>query len=160
VNVPKGTELYLDVETDWQRRLTVVGFRSKETGLVQLVGEEITATRLGRVLPATGKLFTYNGHSFDLACIRTQLGLELRDRFESVDLRWVCQRQGLTGGQKLIEERLGFRRRLEGLDGRDAIRLWKAHRAGDRNALADLLAYNAEDLDGMAHIRRKIGLFD
>src|SRR5437667_12537192 len=55
-------EIYLDIETDWQRRLTVVGFQSSTTGVVQLVGSDITADRLEQALPAGGMLFTYNGH--------------------------------------------------------------------------------------------------
>src|SRR5262245_16498813 len=146
-------EIYLDVETDWGRRLTVVGFHSAATGLVQLVGPEITAARLAGALPGAGTLFTYNGHSFDLACLRKQLGLDLRGRFRSVDLRWACWRQGLRGGQKAIEARLGKQRRLPGLDGRDAPVLWGRFQRGDRAALATLLRYNAEDLEGMRFIR-------
>ena len=149
-------EIYLDVETDWGRRLTVVGFHSSATGLVQLVGSEITAEGLHRVLPAMGTLFTYNGHSFDLTCVRKQLGLDLRTRFSSVDLRWVCQRQGLRGGQKAIETRLGLTRTLPNMDGRDAIVLWGRFQRGDRAALTTLLRYNAEDLEGMMFIRQHL----
>jgi uncharacterized protein YprB with RNaseH-like and TPR domain len=143
----------LDIETDWSRRLTLVGFRSVSTGLVQLVGDEITAARLQRELPVTGVLFTYNGHCFDLPVIRDQLGVDLRARYTSHDLRWICQRNGLRGGQKAIEQELGFARTLEGLNGRDAIALWTRHLRGDPSALATLLSYNREDLDGLAAIR-------
>src|SRR5262249_2563360 len=109
------------------------------------------------VLPTTGTLYTYNGHCFDLTCLRRQLGLDLRACFASVDLRWVCQRQGLRGGQKLIEKRLGHQRQLPELEGRDAILLWARYQRGDRTALATLLNYNREDLPGMMFIRHHLG---
>src|SRR5262245_4044241 len=102
----KPIEIYLDVETDWWRELTVIGFKSSVTGMVQLVGSEITARRLRKLLPHHGRLFTYNGHCFDISCIRTQLGFDLRERFELFDLRWICQRLGMGGGQKFIERRV------------------------------------------------------
>lgn len=77
----------LDVETDWSRRLTLVGFRVDGVQLVQLVGEQITLAGLREVLPRRGILYTYNGHCFDLPVIRTQLGLDLRARYDSRDLR-------------------------------------------------------------------------
>jgi uncharacterized protein YprB with RNaseH-like and TPR domain len=95
-------DIYLDIETDERMHITVVGFRAAETGLVQLVGDEVTPERLHAELPAAGRLFTYNGHCFDLPVIRKRLGMDLRVRFDSWDLRFICQRQGLTGGQKHI----------------------------------------------------------
>ena len=151
-------EIFLDVETDWVRRLTVVGFFSEGTGLVQLVGPEITPGAVRAALPAAGTLYTYNGHSFDLACLRKQLGLDLRACFASVDLRWVCQRQGLRGGQKAVERRLGHSRLLLDLEGRDAPVLWARFERGDRAALATLLRYNGEDLRGLRFIRGHLGL--
>jgi hypothetical protein len=146
-------QIYLDVETDWGRRLTLVGFRSGPTGLVQLVGAEITTERLHGELPRDGILYTYNGHCFDLPVIRDQLGLDLRARFVSRDLRWICQGCGITGGQKAIEERIGVRRQLAGLGGLDANALWGRYQRGDREALETLLGYNREDLDGLVAIR-------
>jgi uncharacterized protein YprB with RNaseH-like and TPR domain len=151
-------DIYLDVETDWGRRLTVVGFFAATTGLVQLVGREITPEAVRQALPAAGTLYTYNGHCFDLTCLRKQLGLDLRACFASVDLRWVCQRRGLRGGQKAIEKRLGHRRQLPDLDGRGALLLWTRYQRGDHAALATLLKYNSEDLHGMMAIRRHLDL--
>ena len=149
-----GIEIYLDIETSWSRDLTVVGVLSKDTGLIQLVGEEITRYRLLAELPRTGRLYTYNGHCFDLSEIRKQLGLNLRDQFDSFDLRWVCQRLGLTGGQKAVEKRVGFRRHREDIDGIEAMNLWEDYQSGDDEALKLLLAYNAEDLVGIRAIKR------
>ena len=149
-------EIYLDIETDERQRITVVGFRSAATGLVQLVGDEVTPARVHATLPASGRLFTYNGHCFDLPVIRKRLGLDLRARFASHDLRFICQRYGLKGGQKAVEHQIGHRRALEGMDGWEAIVLWKRHLRGDASALARLLHYNAEDVDGLALIKEHL----
>lgn len=146
--------IYLDIETEWDRTLTVLGFHSRETGTVQLVGSDITARRLRAVLPRTGRLVTFNGHCFDLPVIRTQLGIDLRSTHDSVDLRYVCARSQLKGGQKLIEQHLGIARGTEGVDGREAITLWNRYRRGDRAALDLLLAYNEEDILGMKEIEK------
>jgi len=148
-------DIYLDIETDFQSRITVVGFYSRATGFGQMVGSDITARRLARQLPKDGTLYTFNGHCFDLPVIRKRLGLDLRARFDSVDLRYVCARAGLTGGQKAIEQRLGIKRRLPGLDGLDAIRLWEAYLArGAADSLQILLAYNREDVLNLVRIKR------
>jgi hypothetical protein len=146
-------EIHLDIETDWHRRLTVIGFESRETGLIQMVGSEISSGRLLRELPSSGRLFTYNGHCFDIVRIRKELRVDLAHHFESCDLRWLCQRNGLVGGQKAIEKRLGFERSGEELDGRDAIRLWEKARSGDEKSLQRLLEYNASDVRGIEAIK-------
>jgi uncharacterized protein YprB with RNaseH-like and TPR domain len=146
-------EIYLDIETDARQRITVVGFRSAAIGLVQLVGADVTPAHLHAALPPSGRLYTYNGHCFDLPVIRKQLGLDLRARFASCDLRFVCQRHGLRGGQKAVEHQIGHRRALEGMDGWEAVILWARHLRGDASALSRLLRYNAEDVDGLALIK-------
>lgn len=153
-------DVYLDIETDQWQRITVVGFRSAVTGLVQLVGSEVTPRALHDALPAGGRLFTYNGHCFDLPVIRKQLGMDLRVRFDSWDLRFVCARHGLRGGQKAVERQIGCRRVLDGMDGRDAVWLWERHRRGDVAALVTLLRYNAEDVDGLALIKEYLAARD
>lgn len=157
--MPAAPTIYLDVETEWDRTLTVLGFHSRETGTVQLVGSEITARRLRSVLPKTGRLVTFNGHCFDLPVIHKQLGLHLRSTHDSVDLRYVCARCQLTGGQKLVEQCLGVVRKTEGVDGQEAIKLWGRYKKGDQSALALLLAYNSEDLFGMREIERRLKRF-
>jgi uncharacterized protein YprB with RNaseH-like and TPR domain len=154
--VGRQDEIYLDIETNWDREITVLGFSSSATGLVQLVGAEVTRARLVRALPKSGMLFTYNGHAFDLSVIRNQLGIDLRSAYESHDLRWVCQGAGLTGGQKAVERKFGLKRTLDGYDGSDALSLWSAYERGDEEALGTLLLYNKEDIGGIAAIRKAL----
>ncbi len=146
--------LYLDIETDWARQITVIGLYHRDR-FRQLVGREVTAARLQRLLPRSATIYTFNGHCFDLPVIKGQLGIDLRQRYQSVDLRYACKRQGLTGGQKLIEQQLGIARRLPGMDGRDALYLWQRYQDyGDEQALKLLLAYNREDVLNLARINQ------
>jgi uncharacterized protein len=152
--MPRLLTIYLDIETTWHGEPTVVGFRSTASGVVQLVGGEITKRRLLRELPRDGVLYTFNGHCFDLPRLRTHLGVDLHQRFSSVDLRYACGYAGMSGGQKHIEQRIGFGRRLPEVDGRMAIKLWKMYeKLGDEAALDTLLRYNAEDLSGLRAIK-------
>lgn len=127
-----------------------------ERGRVEKIGgtPHERRTRLLRELPDGGRFFTYNGHCFDLPCIRDQLGIDLHDHFQSVDLRWVCQKNGITGGQKRIERRFSITRKLPEMDGLDAIALWDRSQQGDEQALCTLLLYNAEDINGLVTICR------
>jgi uncharacterized protein YprB with RNaseH-like and TPR domain len=48
----------------------------------------------------------------------------------------------------MIEKEIGLNRdpEIEGLNGYDAVLLWKAHQWGDREALGRLLRYNGADI--------------
>lgn len=146
--------LYLDIETDFHFRITVVGIYERSWGFVQLVNPNISRMKILRSLPKVKRLFTFNGHCFDLPHIKKQYEIDLRDRYESIDLRYVCKDVGWVGGQKAIEKKLRLRRKLPGLDGLDAIRLWdKFNYHKDGNALKTLLYYNREDIMNMVRIR-------
>lgn len=106
-----------------------------------------------KALPPADSIFTYNGHCFDLRHIRNQLGVDLRGMYESYDLRWICQRNGLTGGLKCVERQLGIVREYPDMDGRDAIRLWHRYVRGDKDALNLLLNYNKEDVMNLIKLR-------
>lgn len=141
--------IYLDIETDRQGNLTVLGFNHESTGLVQLVAPDIDLAHLREVFPREGIVVTFNGTSFDLPRIKKAIGVNLRRGYGHRDLRYLCERSGLTGGQKKIEAAIGHRRKLPGMDGKDALRLWMEHQAGEFEALDVLLAYNAEDIEGL-----------
>ncbi|TSC57211.1 MAG: Exonuclease-like protein [Candidatus Peregrinibacteria bacterium Greene0416_62] len=154
--------LFLDIETDYSQQITVIGFYERSHGFVQLVAPRISRTSLLRSLPKVERLYTFSGHCFDLPHIRNELGLNLRTRFKSIDLRYACKEVGWTGGQKAIEDLLGIRRKLPGVDGRYAQYLWHCHSVyGDEDALQQLLLYNREDVMNMVRIRaalRKAGI--
>ncbi len=149
--------IYLDIETSFDRRITVIGFYSKQTGLVQRVAPKISRRAIDRVLPRARKLFTFNGHCFDLPVIRKELDLCLRSQYESHDLRFIGNRMGFYGGLKAVEKQLGIRRELPDMDGWDAMRLWSQYQNhDDQEALKTLLLYNKEDVMNLILLRKEI----
>jgi hypothetical protein len=146
--------VYLDVETTYQGKLTVIGLHHDAIGTVQLVGDQITRANLEAVLPTAICIYTFSGDKFDLPIIKRQLGIDLASRYRSVDLQKLCHRAKLYGGLKQVEERLGIPRRLTGISGKDAASLcYTYEKNGDPEALATLLAYNAEDVENLKVLR-------
>jgi uncharacterized protein YprB with RNaseH-like and TPR domain len=94
-------------------------------------------------------IVTYNGTSFDLPFVRKRYPDLIPENIPHFDLRFACNRVGLTGGLKEVERRLGIKRDkiVEGLYGGDALRLWKMYKAsGDDHYLKLLVEYNEEDI--------------
>ena len=146
--------LYLDVEATYQGKLTVIGLHHDVLGTVQLVGDQITRANLEAALPMAICVYTYDGDRYDLALIKDQVGVDLRNRYRSVDLKAHCQRARLYGGLKSVEQRLGITRRFEGMSGKDAVALWYEHqKTGCRESLEKLLAYNREDVENLKVLR-------
>jgi len=90
-------------------------------------------------------LVTYNGRCFDAPVIERAFGIRL-DQVH-IDLRFLLQELGITGGLKGCEKKLGLDRGdLDGVDGWFAVLLWREYeRTGNRAALETLLAYNIVD---------------
>ena len=152
---------YLDIETTGLAytydTLTVVGIylhNDYDDELIQLVGGEATADALIGALEDVGTIFTYNGSRFDLPFINAYLGVDLARHYPHHDLMYDCWRNNLYGGLKSVERQLGIDRRLKGIDGLGAIRLWWKYRNDDdRDALNTLLTYNSEDLMNLRRLR-------
>jgi uncharacterized protein YprB with RNaseH-like and TPR domain len=165
---------YLDIETNYvgqftdqrlfrdskNHQLTVVGIRvvaGAEDNFVQLVGDQINKAALMGALAGAARLFTFNGRSipdevkgytgFDFPVIAAQLGVVLDKEFPHTDLCPECWKAGLYGGLKKVEETLGLKRELPGKDGLWAQQTWRQYKAsGETKLLAELLAYNKEDV--------------
>lgn len=140
---------YLDIETtglSWGRdAVTVVGVYDGRRERSFVKGDNLE--ELPAALERAKVLVTFNGAAFDLPFLWRAFPRMRLDQIH-VDLRYPLRRIGLRGGLKAIEARLGIERSDEtaGLSGFDAVRLWKAHEAGDPDALEVLLAYNLEDV--------------
>jgi len=118
---------YLDIETSWQRRITIIGVYRAGRGTVQLVAPEITKRRLLEAMEGTMTLYTYNGAAFDLPVITKHLGVNLASLYPHRDLLFECRKRKLRGGLKGVERLLGIHRDTEGVDGIEAMKLWDAH---------------------------------
>ncbi len=142
--------LYLDIETTGgppdQGDVTVVGLY-RDGGMTSLVlGESLTAERLQEALTDADLLITFFGSVFDLPYLRAKFPSIVIDH-PHFDLCFAARRLGLQGGLKQIESRMGIIRDsdLRGLDGWDAVRLWREWRTGALEARDRLLRYNESD---------------
>jgi hypothetical protein len=147
---------YLDIETSFEKDVTVVGLMRSDRGLVQIVGEAITAEVLDDLFDKLDTLCTFHGEGFDLPVLQERFGLDLFGRFRSLDLSDECRRVGRNGGLKRIEVGLQIPRSLRGVNGYDAMVLWKRWQQGDRDALETLLQYNADDVWNLALLERRL----
>ncbi len=157
---------YLDIETTGLSAryadLTVVGValvRGTQHRFGQLIGDQIDTDGVLVLLDGVDRLYTYNGSRFDLPFIRCALGLDLRKHFAHTDLMYDCWRQDLKGGLKAVELRLGIGRRLPGMNGYMAVKLWWEYvNSNNLEALHKLLEYNREDVMNLHVLRQKLGV--
>ena len=150
-------DAYLDIETSYESRITVIGVYREDRGFRQLSGRKVNRTNLLRFLIGARRLVTYNGNRFDLPVIERKLRVDLKGQFESHDLMNLCWRKNLYGGLKKVEKLLGIPRALPDMDGQEAMRLWYVYeRDSDRFALARLLEYNREDVMNLITLKEKL----
>jgi hypothetical protein len=148
---------YLDIETAYDQSLTIVGILREDREIIQLVSPRITTESILEYMEGSGVIHTYNGHSFDLPRIRSELGLDLRRMFPSRDLMHDCWKRKWMGGFKKVEERVGIARQSKGIDGMMAMRLWEEYLDEDNlESLQTLLLYNREDVENLWKLREII----
>ena len=149
---------YLDIETSWEKSITVIGIYKTGLGTTQLVAPQIDRDSLLSALEGAQRLFTYNGTGFDLPVIEKWLGVPLRQHVPHRDLMYDCWKKKLKGGLKAVERTLGIHRDTEGVDGLQAMNLWAAHQRGNSDALELLLRYNREDCENLEILAQKLGV--
>jgi uncharacterized protein YprB with RNaseH-like and TPR domain len=134
---------FLDVETDGEE-LTAIGFLDARGPRILLEGRDLD--RFPEESQGWKLLVTFNGLSFDVPVLRRAFP-GWRPPRAHVDLRHLWGRLGHEGGLKLLEIATGVGRppHLAGLSGREAVRLWRAHREGDVAALRLFADYNLHD---------------
>ena len=146
----KENTAFFDIETDGLERdstVTVVTVCKGDKVTTLVEGDGLDAESLSEAFGDPAMIVSFNGSCFDLPVLRYSfpaLDLEV----PHFDLRFGCRRAGYTGGLKNIEIALGLARddEIGGLDGMDAVRLWRQWtRAGDRRSLDLLIGYNRAD---------------
>ncbi len=157
-------DAYLDIETtglSWlESEITVVGIylvNSRENKMIQLIGDYINKGSLIEILSGVQNIFTYNGKRFDIPFIQWSLGIDLETMAHHHDLMFDCWRCNLYGGFKAVEHQLNIPRELKGINGLDAVILWRKYQQeGDQEALTTLLKYNKEDVINLKELRDKL----
>jgi uncharacterized protein YprB with RNaseH-like and TPR domain len=146
-----GRVAYLDIETDGGvdfDSVTVIGL-SDGVSLRQFVrGQNLL--EFEEAIGEFAVLVTFFGGGFDIPVLRRAFP---RLRFDQLhlDLCPALRRLGLSGGLKSVERQLGLARSAEiaGMDGWEAVRLWREWRWGREESLRKLLEYNAADVQNM-----------
>lgn len=147
--------LFLDIETTGLSRyydyITLVGWCYQGQYNAFIRGDD--EGNLRHALHDAKVVVTYNGSLFDLPFLRDKCP-DIPIPGVHVDLRFLAKRVDLTGGQKTIEEKLGFKRPIEVKDvkGEAAPLLWHRYRRGNLDALRLLVEYNHCDVEGMKFI--------
>ncbi len=148
---------YLDIETDGGMDadgLTIIGLSDGYETRVYTKG--IDLAQFAYECQDYDGFVTFFGAGFDLPFLKRRFPVLERvfaDRFH-IDLCPLLKTLGYGGGLKSIERQLKINRKPEcdGLNGMDAVRLWRIYeRGGDDadDALRLLHAYNVEDVVNM-----------
>ena len=157
---------FLDIETTGLSpnydEITVIGLYIEENEkckIIQLVEDSICANNLILALKNVDLVYTYNGKRFDLPFIKAKLDVDIAARYKHNDLMYYCHRCDLYGGLKVVEKRLGIRRKLPDIDGIIAVQLWYEYQRGSKKAFQTLLEYNREDVLNLKLLLCKLNQF-
>ncbi len=141
--------VFLDIETSGgyqgMDEITVIGLYDGR--MVQTFVNGRNLDDFEQALASFSLVITFNGSCFDLPYLRRWFrDIDLPPAH--IDLRFFLRKLGLRGGLKSIEEQLGLFRdpAVKGLNGFDAVLLWKDYQWGDESALERLILYNTMDI--------------
>lgn len=138
---------YLDIETDGGfggDSVTCVGLYDGRDFRCLIKDDDLG--QFPDILSKYGMVVTFFGLGFDVPMLQRAFPYLNFDQIH-LDLCPTLKRLGYRGGLKKIEREFGIDRGLtDGLDGRDAIRLWRSYLRGDASALELLVAYNRQDV--------------
>ena len=145
----KDRAVYLDIETSGLYQgvdeITIIGLYNGHT--VKSFVKGINLAEFESEISSYELIITFNGSQFDLPFIRHQFpNITLPPAH--IDLRFLLKRLGLRGGLKAIEKSFGLLRasEIDGIDGYEAVLLWRAYQWGDESALDRLTLYNTADI--------------
>ncbi|MGI6472209.1 MAG: ribonuclease H-like domain-containing protein [Candidatus Methanomethylophilaceae archaeon] len=148
---------YLDIETDGLSRdslVTAVTVHRKNRTVTLVHGRELNSRNLSDALNGSTMLVTFNGSCFDIPILKNSFP-SLDFEMPHLDLRFAARRVGFSGGLGRLETELGIERaeEIEGVDGFEAVRLWKRWEMyNDADALDKLVEYNRADTVNLERI--------
>ena len=150
--------LYLDIETDGGRTITMIGMYIRDTFVGQILGKNMNKGVFVEMLRHAKMLVTFNGLSFDWPMLSKFFGIKMLG-LPHVDLRHVCSKIGLNGGLKNIEKTLGISRGdgVEHATGADAVLMYELYRRQKREEyLEHLIRYNQYDTENLALLAQHV----
>ncbi len=150
--------VFLDIETSGlypgEDEISVIGLYDGRN--VHSFVNGLNLAEFETVIASYDLMITFNGSCFDLPFIRRFFpNISLPPAH--IDLRFFLKRLGYRGGLKYIEKDFGIARDMEidGLNGFDAVRLWRAYQRGDKKALDLLIRYNNADIVNLKTLMEK-----
>lgn len=146
----KESCVYLDIETEnsEDEPVTAIGLYDGSRYECLLKGEDLESFR--DKISHYSMIVTFCGIGFDLPVLQKRFPGLVMDQIH-LDLCPLLRHLGYRGGLKKIEREFGITRSEEtdGLNGLDAVRLWRAYRRGNESALDVFVQYNKEDTVNM-----------
>lgn len=138
----KDETIFLDIEGN----VSVIGLFDGYETKTMVRGFNFDKRLLEKEISKYKMVVTFNGSSFDLPAIKRYFNFDFK--IPHVDLRFVCQKIGLTGGLEHIERKLKIKRPKETFkDEIDIAFLWRRWRmTGNRKYIELLVQYNEEDI--------------
>jgi len=143
---------FIDIETTGlskhRNKITTIGLFDGQDSKVYIRGKNLD--KFTEDIKDYSMIVTFNGRCFDIPFIKAKYPEVEFDQLH-VDLRFLMYELGYKGGLKKIEKDLGIARddEIEGVDGYEAVRLWKRYEKGDEEALRTLVAYNLADVENL-----------
>ena len=146
--------LFVDIETEGLSKekndITLIGIY-KEGRYYPFI-KNLNLDKALKFLAYTPIWITFGGENFDVPFIKKTFP-QLKTPLIHIDLFFLAKEVGLRGGLNKIEKMLGIVRETEGLNGYDAVKLWKKWvEEKDKNALKKLIIYNKEDVVNLKKI--------
>ena len=146
--------LFVDIETEGLSKekndITLIGIY-KEGRYYPFI-KNLNLDKALKFLAYTPIWITFGGENFDVPFIKKTFP-QLKTPLIHIDLFFLAKEVGLRGGLKKIEKMLGIVRETEGLNGYDAVKLWKKWvKEKDKSALKKLIIYNKEDVVNLKKI--------
>ncbi|MBW2018684.1 MAG: ribonuclease H-like domain-containing protein [Deltaproteobacteria bacterium] len=145
----KDRAVYLDIETSGGchgiDEITVIGLYDGHR--VQTFVNGLNLNEFEIAIASYELLITFNGSLFDLPVIGRHFPHIVLPPVH-IDLRFFLRKLGYLGGLKAIEKTFFLSRasEIDGMNGYDAVKLWRAYLWGDQSALERLIQYNTADI--------------
>jgi uncharacterized protein YprB with RNaseH-like and TPR domain len=150
--------VFLDIETSGlypgEDEISVIGLYDGRNVYSFVNG--LNLVEFETVIASYDLMITFNGSCFDLPFIR-RFFPHISLPPAHIDLRFFMKRIGYRGGLKYIEKYFGIARdkEIKGMNGFDAVRLWRAYQRGDKKALDLLIRYNKADIVNLKTLMEK-----